>query len=175
MLRATSAAPIRVPSNGETCLYVVPTRTRSSLLSTGALSAPGIWSSANSRGVRTSMISSKSPAWSRLTRRFFKGKWTKRTGGRNENIGFPANAGWRPASWRAAPGPLPGSPRLKPACSSDHLDLPFSADHFADHTRVVETVGTEQGEHLVDHVRCARNQQAARGLRIGEERTGRRR
>ena len=47
-------------SNGDTCLYMVPTVTRSSLLSTGALSAPGMWSSANSSGVRTSTISSKS-------------------------------------------------------------------------------------------------------------------
>ena len=42
MLRATIAAPTRVASNGDTCLYIVPTITRSSLLSTGALIAPGM-------------------------------------------------------------------------------------------------------------------------------------
>jgi hypothetical protein len=43
---------------GETCLYRVPTTMRCSLSSTGQLMAPGMWSSANSAGERTSMISS---------------------------------------------------------------------------------------------------------------------
>src|SRR5580704_11892970 len=38
---------------------MVPTSARSSLLSTGRLIAPGTWSSANSAGLRTSMMSSK--------------------------------------------------------------------------------------------------------------------
>ena len=59
MFFATSAAPSFFASKGETCLYSVPTRARSSLSSTGAEIAPGTWSSAYSAGERTSMIASK--------------------------------------------------------------------------------------------------------------------
>lgn len=72
MLRDTIAAPSRVASKGDTCLYIVPMITRSSLDSTGALMAPGMWSSANSSGVRTSMTSSKFAIWSSGARREFK-------------------------------------------------------------------------------------------------------
>ena len=58
MFFATSAAPTLRAANGDSCLYNVPTRMRSSSSSTGQLMAPGMWSSANSAGVRTSMISS---------------------------------------------------------------------------------------------------------------------
>ena len=58
MFFATSAAPTLRASKGDTCLYSVPTVMRSSLENTGQLMAPGMWSSANSAGVRTSMISS---------------------------------------------------------------------------------------------------------------------
>src|SRR5512139_2927184 len=59
MLRETSAAPTFFASNDDTCLYKVPTRSRSASSSTGRLMAPGMWSSANSPGERTSTISSK--------------------------------------------------------------------------------------------------------------------
>src|SRR5471030_2849443 len=65
MFRDTSAAPSFFASNGDTCLYIVPTRARSSLSSTGAEIAPGTWSSAYSAGERTSMTASnwaRSPA-----------------------------------------------------------------------------------------------------------------
>jgi len=58
MFFATSAAPSFFAANGETCLYSVPTRTRSSSPSTGSEIAPGRWSSANSAGERASMIAS---------------------------------------------------------------------------------------------------------------------
>ena len=59
MLRETSAAPSFFESNGETCLYSVPMRARSSSSSTGKLAARGTWSSAYSDGERTSITSSK--------------------------------------------------------------------------------------------------------------------
>ncbi|MNT12167.1 hypothetical protein D3C72_1470870 [compost metagenome] len=71
MLRATIAAPMREASKGETWVYNVPTRTRSSSFSTGALMAPGMWSMAYSSGERTSMISSKSFSCSRSASRCF--------------------------------------------------------------------------------------------------------
>ena len=46
MFFAISAAPTLRASNGDTCLYSVPTVMRSSSESTGQLIAPGIWSSA---------------------------------------------------------------------------------------------------------------------------------
>ena len=58
MFFATSAAPSFFAANGETCLYSVPTRARSSSSSTGSEIAPGRWSSANSAGVRASMTAS---------------------------------------------------------------------------------------------------------------------
>src|SRR3990167_7055207 len=66
MFFATSAAPTLRASNGDTCLYSVPTVMRSSSDSTGQLIAPGMWSSANSDGVRTSIISSNSPSCDRF-------------------------------------------------------------------------------------------------------------
>ena len=59
MFFASSAAPSFFASNGETCLYSVPTCARSSSSSTGAEIAPGMWSSANSAGERQSMMVSK--------------------------------------------------------------------------------------------------------------------
>ena len=61
MLRATSAAPSFLAWNGETCLYSVPMRARSSSSSTGHETAPGTWSSAYSAGERTSISASKAP------------------------------------------------------------------------------------------------------------------
>ena len=46
-------------SNAEICLYMAPTCARSASSSTGAETAPGMWSSANSEGERTSMMASK--------------------------------------------------------------------------------------------------------------------
>src|SRR3990167_4321903 len=66
MFFATNAAPALRASNGDTCLYNVPTVMRSSSDSTGQLIAPGMWSSANSDGVRTSIISSNSPSCDRF-------------------------------------------------------------------------------------------------------------
>src|SRR5256885_7954053 len=57
---ATSAPPSFFASNGDTCLYSVPTCARSASSSTGALSAAGIWSSAYSDGVRASITASLS-------------------------------------------------------------------------------------------------------------------
>src|SRR6185312_7233017 len=57
MLRATIAAPALRASNAEACACSVPTRARSASSSTGALTARGRWSSANSAGLRTSMRS----------------------------------------------------------------------------------------------------------------------
>src|SRR5574340_1208814 len=66
MFFATSAAPTLRASNGDTCLYNVPTVMRSSSASIGQLTAPGMWSSANSAGVRTSIVSSSSPSCDRF-------------------------------------------------------------------------------------------------------------
>src|SRR5947208_16397918 len=60
ILRDTSAAPFFFASNGLTCLYRVPISARSASSSTGQLMAPGTWSSANSDGLRTSMMLSYS-------------------------------------------------------------------------------------------------------------------
>ncbi len=46
------------PVKADTCLYSVPTDARSTSESTGRLTAPGAWSSANSAGLRTSMMAS---------------------------------------------------------------------------------------------------------------------
>src|SRR5579859_7063346 len=59
MFRATRAAPRFLASKGEACLYKVPISARSASSSTGAETAPGIWSSAYSEGERVSMIASK--------------------------------------------------------------------------------------------------------------------
>ena len=56
MFFATSAAPSFFASNGDTCLYSVPTCARSASSSTGSEIAPGTWSSAYSAGERASMI-----------------------------------------------------------------------------------------------------------------------
>jgi hypothetical protein len=55
MFAATSAAPLTLASKEPDARFRVPTRTRSSLLNTGRLIAPGKWSSANSAGVLTSI------------------------------------------------------------------------------------------------------------------------
>src|SRR5258706_2819341 len=60
MLRATSAAPRLRAAKLETCWCSVPTSARCASDSTGALSAPGMRSSANSEGERTSRIASNS-------------------------------------------------------------------------------------------------------------------
>ena len=55
MLRATIAAPTLRACSGDTCTYNVPTMRRWASSSTGQLTAPGRWSSANSAGERTSI------------------------------------------------------------------------------------------------------------------------
>ena len=53
-----------------------------------------------------------------------------------------------------------------------HFDAARAVHHFADHRRFVEAVGAEDREHVVDRFRRARHEQAARGLRIGEQGAG---
>ena len=76
MLRATSAAPSLRAASGESCTYNVPTMRRSSSSSTGQLTAPGRWSSANSAGERTSMIASKRSSAGAASRRTTRGSRT---------------------------------------------------------------------------------------------------
>ena len=63
MFFATNAAPRFLAVNGDSCLYSVPIRMRSSLSNTGQLIAPGIWSSANSAGERVSIMQSNVLSW----------------------------------------------------------------------------------------------------------------
>ena len=60
MFLATRAAPTLFARNRLSLVYVRPTRARSSQLSTGKFTAPGIWSSSNSDGDLTSITSSNS-------------------------------------------------------------------------------------------------------------------
>src|SRR4051812_32384365 len=59
MLRAASAAPRFLASNGDTCLYSVPTEARSASSSVGQLTAPGSLSRAYSLSERASMTALK--------------------------------------------------------------------------------------------------------------------
>src|SRR5437764_1477788 len=57
------------------------------------------------------------------------------------------------------------------AIALTNAHLRGTARHYSYSRRAIETLAPKDFEHLIDRVRCARDQQAARRLRIGEQRS----
>src|SRR5690606_28170207 len=83
---------------------------------------------------------------------------------------MPTSHGSPDAGDAIAPGAQP-SPSLSREGSAD-LDACFTGADLADDGRVAEAFAHEDLEYITHRLRCAGHQQAARGLRIGEQVAG---